>query len=306
MRIADVRLHLCCAATLPKSRLVHQSVHLESAALPVVGGSERDSPSLKQNTASLRNENGGSNGISQSDRFRSGDSNSGTGQANKLGVNSSVQAFDDIRKMRKSWGSALRVLKVSDDPAVEDLSSKPQASEVSPASDAKGDCGSVKLPNEMDVDLPSIMDLKAFRTGSEEKKLLSINLPSIVRANERRAHTRSESVDYMMLELEASSPKVVGAGAAKKSYRRSVSFDQTPGRGTDVRTSSSSRINLVQQKLGSRASPISRFNSLAGKVDKVSLLPKGGKENTGLHTSTKTTKPHPGTSQILQLFALSY
>ncbi|KAH9533153.1 hypothetical protein CY35_18G036700 [Sphagnum magellanicum] len=34
--------------------------------------------------------------------------------SSKLGVNSSVHAFDDIRRMRKSWGSALRV-KISED-----------------------------------------------------------------------------------------------------------------------------------------------------------------------------------------------
>jgi hypothetical protein len=296
VRRADVLLHLCFTATLPKSRLVRQSVQLESATLPAVGGSEKDTASLTKDTASLRNENGNSNGDCQSDKVRSGDGNSGAGLASKSGINSSVQAFDDIRKMRKSWGSALRVLKVSDDPAVEDLSSKPQASEVSPISDEKGDCTSVKLLNGTVVDLPSTMNMKAIRTGSEEKKIPGINLPSIVRANERKTHNRSESVDLVKLDLEVSSPKVVAPGAAKKKiFRRSVSFDHTPGRGTDVRTSASSRSNLAQQKQGSRASPISRLNGPSEKLDKTSRLPKGGKENTSLHTSTKTTKLNPGT-----------
>ncbi|KAG0583568.1 hypothetical protein KC19_3G147000 [Ceratodon purpureus] len=279
-------------AALPKSRLVRQSVQLESAALPAFSGSERETTSLKEDTGSLRNATDGPYGNCQSETVRSEDVNSGPGLVNKFGINSSVQAFDDIRKMRKSWGSALRVPKVSDDPVVEVLSSKPQASEVSPVLDASGLCTSVKLPETV-VDLPSIMDIKAIRTGSEEKKLPSINLPSIVLAKERRAHNRSESVDLVKLEMEVSSPKVVAAGAAKKTFRRSVSFDHTPGRVTDTRTSTSSRSNLMQQKQGSRASPISRLNRPAEKVDKVSRLGKGGKENTSLNPSTKTTKPNP-------------
>ena len=295
LRSANALLHLFCAAILPKSRLVRQSAQFESAALPAGDSSERDTTPPKSDTASLRNEIGVSNGNCQSDRVGLGDDNSRTGLASKLGVNSSVQAFDDIRRMRKSWGSALRVPKVSDDPPVEDLSSKSQALEVSPVSDAKGDyTTSVKL-NETVVGFSSIVDLKAIKTGFEEKKLPGTNLSSLVRANERRAHNRSESVDLMKLELEVSSPKVVLAGAPKKLYRRSVSFDQTPSRGIDVRSSTSSRSNLFQQKQGSRASPLSRPNGPAEKIGKVTRLSKGGKENsTSLHT-TKTTKLNPGT-----------
>lgn len=274
-------------------------MQLEAAALPVTSGSERDTTSLKKDSASLRNEDGISNQNCQPDRIRAGDANAGTGLAIKLGINSSVQAFDDIRKMRKSWGSALRV-KVSDGSPVEDLSSKHEVSDVPLVSDAKEDCRSVK-PDNMVVDLPSIVDVKSIRTGSEEKKLPCIDLPEVVRAFERRAQhnltDRREALNVVK-EQGVSSSQTVAAGAAKK-YRRSVSFDHTPGRGTDLKaTSTSNRSNLVQQKQGSRASSVSRVNGPTEKTEKVSRLSKGGKENTSLHSLAKTTKLNPGTNWI--------
>lgn len=262
-------------------------MQLEAAALPVINGSERVT---KKDTASLRNEDGPSNQKCQSDRIPSGDANAVAGVANSLGINSSVQAFDDIRKMRKSWGSALRV-KVSDDsPVVENVSSKHDVSDVPPVS---GDCSGVK-PNGMVVDLLSIVDMK--RAGSE-KKLPGIDLPEVVRALERRAQNPRAALNSVK-EPEVASPKIVAVAGTAKKYRRSVSFDHTPGRGMDTKASTSNRSNLAQQKQGARASSVSRLNGPAGKTDKVGHLSKGGKENTSLHSLAKATKPNPGTVWI--------
>lgn len=254
-------------------------MQLEVAALPVVNGSDRNT---KKDTATLRKENGLSSRKYKSERTSPGDTSAVAGMANKLGVNSSVQAFEDIRKMRKSWGSALRI-KVNNDPSgVEDSNSKHEVSVVPPISN---DCDS-----DMVLDPPSVADSSIAE--SEDKILPAIDVSELVRAFERRTHNPREALDSVK-ELEVSSPNIVAAAGAVRKYRRSVSFDHTPGKGTDSKASTSNPNNPAQPKQGPRASSVSRLNA-AAKADLGSHLSKGGKENTTLHSSVKTSKLNTG------------
>lgn len=145
----------------------------------------------------------------------------------------------------------------------------------------------------MVLDPPSEAEIST--AGSEDKHLPAIDVTELVRAFERRTQNPREALDSVK-ELEVSSPKIVAgaaAGAVRK-YRRSVSFDHTPGRGTDSKASTSNPSNPAQQKQGPRASSVSRLNA-AAKADRVSHPSKGGKENTTLHSSAKTSKLNSGT-----------
>lgn len=274
------------AGTLPKSRLVRQSAEQSSAVQPAVSSSATGFTAIK-------NYDGASTASSRSDAARSCDVSSGFGLVNKLGVNSSVQAFDDIRRMRRSWGSALRV-EVSDDSSVEDAIAKHDVPEAPPVSDAKA-CSPLKL-DRMAIDFPSVVDLKAIRTDLVEKKLPDIEVPALARAGERRSQIFSGKGE----DAESSSPRVIANGS-KKNFRRSVSFDHTSGRGAD-KTPVPSRSSLLQQKQASRASPISasRTNGVVRKGEKVSLLSKGGKENTRIQSPSKSKlNPEPAVSNLL-------
>lgn len=273
------------AAILPKARLVRQSMQLDSAVPPATS-----SPVTRP--VSLESDHSSSNPSSRANGVRSSDGSSCLELANESSANSSVQAFDDIRRMRKSWGPALRVI-VGDDLAVEDVNSEHEVSEVPPVSNAKVDRSSLKL-DKVATDCPSTVDLIVVQTKPEEK-FADVKVPAVALSNERRPHHHpGRKVAFNQVkDLEQASTKVVAA-RAKMNFRRSFSFDHTSGRGTE-KTFTSSR-NLLHQKQASRTSqsPSSRSSGLGGKVDKVSRLSKRGKENASIDSSNKTNlNPEP-------------
>ena len=272
------------AGALPKSRLVHQSVQLETPAM------SQDVTCEKVTTSCIEK-----NGEAKtSPELES--SKSSAGLVSKLGTNSSVHAFDDIRRMRKSWGSALRV-KIDDGPDISQVDPDKKGPAVSeettdvatgPISALPEDCAVDSPSNRLDepvissVVTSSVVSPPESNSNDKSSEDQMEVVSSVAECAVHNVIERMEELD-LVKSLEVFSPQKVAAGPSK-TYRRSVSFDHTHGNVSDNTFTLS---GSAQQRPTPRASQSVQSHGPVHRLIKVNRTSKGGKENTSIQSPPK-------------------
>lgn len=223
-------------------------------------------------------------------------SKSSAGLVSKLGTNSSVHAFDDIRRMRKSWGSALRV-KIDDGPDISQVDPDKKVLAVSeetkdvatgPISALPEDCAVDSPSNRLDETVISSVVTSSVVSPPESNsndKSSEDQMEAMSSVAECAVHSVIERMEEMDLvkSLEVCSPQKVPAGPSK-TYRRSVSFDHTHGNVSDNTFTLSSS---AQQRPTPRASQSVQSHGPVHRLIKVNRTSKGGKENTSIQSPPK-------------------
>lgn len=221
---------------------------------------------------------------------------SSAGLVSKLGTNSSVHAFDDIRRMRKSWGSALRV-KVDDGPDIgrvdADKKVTPDSEEITdvatgPISAMPEDCAVDTSSNRLDDTVIASLVTSSVATHPEsnsQDKSSEDQMKAVGSVAECAVHNVIERMEELDLVkgLEVFSPQKVPA-CPSKPYRRSVSFDDTHGNVSDNTFTLS---GSGQQRPCPRASQSAQSHGPVHRLIKVNRTSKGGKENTSIQSPPK-------------------
>lgn len=286
---------------LVKEKHVRQSIQWESSNMG-------ESSGFNTRTSGHIRDNGELQEILEADRIETESIHSGVGLASRLGTNSSVHAFDDIRRMRKSWGSALRVkIREELEPVVAENGPKyevpespvtavdTKAAEIRPICSLPEKNSSSILLETMLLDSPGTSGShKDIQHTLETVSSLILEKVTVQKTKvcafewQPRHRTKEVSIEK---DLQQHPTTKVAVGASAK-YRRSMSFGYEQKKVTD-NAFLSTQSNSIQQKQGPRAPPSAQSHRLIDGSSKVQRPSKGGKENAAVQSLPKL-KPSIG------------
>ncbi|CAK9863561.1 unnamed protein product [Sphagnum jensenii] len=241
-------------------------------------------------------------------------SHDGVTLSSRLGANSSVHAFDDIQKMRKSWGSSLWVRRSED---LQTLVSEGESNNesdtltirtrdvrmgsLSPLSEESPSMFSpIDVRKEKGVVLdtqPALQDevvhmkLEGAQLSKRLLAGLGIHAATVehVAASCEGQPSKRTREQHSTRDLRfPSKPSIPAGGSAKQRQSMSLGYLE---KGTKNEIRSSNWNGSVQQNHHIRVSPLSQPHAILSRV----YSSRGGKENSALQSSPKS---NTGTGQV--------
>jgi len=278
---------------------------ITSGPVPMVGELERVQSGTNCFSLELCSTMDGRLGTSKKLNCRS--SHDGVTLSSRLGANSSVHAFDDIQKMRKSWGSSLWIRRSED---LQTLVSEGESNNesdtltirtrdvrmgsLSPLSEESPSMFSpIDVRKEKGVVLdtqPALQDEAVHMKleGAQLSKRLLAGLGIHAATVEHVAASCEGQLSKRTREQHStrdlrfpSKPSIPAGGSAKQRQSMSLGYLEK-GTKNEIRTSNWN--GSVQQNHHIRVSPLSQPHAILSRV----YSSRGGKENSALQSSPKS------------------